>query len=74
MRREALACRASVLIAILSFDCKSGRPLNTIYPSIGDFVLRLSITNEAKLFVQELERSGFYRQLHDKVRFPKEDL
>jgi hypothetical protein len=67
MRREALACRASVLIASLSFDCKSGRPSKYHSPSISGFVLGLWITKEAKLFLREVERSGSYRQLHGKV-------
>jgi hypothetical protein len=59
MRREALACRASVLVVSLSFDCKGGPSLNIIYPSVSGFVLGLWINHEANLFVRELERSGF---------------
>jgi ABC-type nitrate/sulfonate/bicarbonate transport system substrate-binding protein len=51
VRREALACLASVLIAGLSLQSvKAADRLNTIYPSISGLVLGLWITKEAKLF------------------------
>jgi len=68
VRREALACLASVLIAGLSFESvKATDRLKIIYPSISSLVSGLWITKKAKLFVRELERSGFDRQLHGKL-------
>ena len=67
MRREALACRASVLIASLSFDCKSGRPSKYHSPFHQRFRSRPLDNQRSEIVVREVERSGFYRQLHGKV-------
>jgi hypothetical protein len=68
VRREALACLASVLIASLSFESvKAADRVKIIYPSISSLVSGLWITKKAKLFVRELEQSGFDRQLHGKL-------
>ena len=74
MRCEALVCRASVLIASLSFDCKGGPSLSIIYPSVSGFVLGLWIDHRSEFIRPRTRAERFYRQLHNQGRLLKEDL